>query len=111
MARWSCCESAGPALTWPERAIAMLLCNDLVRRSGDRPSRATKANGYARNRRPDMAAPVPPADLSSMLQFLSTVCQICTALIAATIGVVTFRYTKQQSALTLINQNNSLANV
>lgn len=36
---------------------------------------------------------------------------MATAVIAAIIGMITFRYTKRQSALTLINENNSLANL
>src|SRR3954451_1771826 len=50
-------------------------------------------------------------DLPSTFQVVGTVCQMCTAVIAAGIGVVTFRYTKRQSALALINQNNTLANL
>jgi len=50
-------------------------------------------------------------DLPSAFQVVGTVCQMCTAVIAAGIGVVTFRYTKRQSALSLINQNNTLANL
>jgi hypothetical protein len=50
-------------------------------------------------------------DLPSAFQFVGTLCQMCTAVIAASIGVVTFRYTKRQSALALINQNNTLANL
>src|SRR5947209_10756589 len=50
-------------------------------------------------------------DLPSTFQVVGTMCQMCTAVIAASIGVVTFRYTKRQSALALINQNNTLANL
>src|SRR4051812_28711446 len=50
-------------------------------------------------------------DLPSTFQVVGTMCQMCTAIIAAGIGVVTFRYTKRQSALSLINQNNTLANL
>ena len=50
-------------------------------------------------------------DLPSAFQVVGTACQMCTAVIAAGIGVVTFRYTKRQSALALINQNNTLANL
>ncbi len=51
------------------------------------------------------------ADLPATTQLIGFICQICTAFIAAVIGMVTFRYTKRQNALTLINQNNSLANL
>ena len=49
-------------------------------------------------------------DLLAMLPLISTVCQMCTAMIAVTVGVITFQYTKRQSAMTLINHNNTLAN-
>jgi hypothetical protein len=52
-----------------------------------------------------------PADLPATIQLTGFICQICTTLIAAVIGMVTFRYTRRQNALTLINQNNSLANL
>ena len=52
-----------------------------------------------------------PADLPATIQLTGFICQICTTLIAAVIGLVTFRYTRRQNALTLINQNNSLANL
>ena len=57
--------------------------------------------------------PTSPAaqDLIAAIQFAGSLCQVGTALIAAAIGVVTFRYTKRQSALVLINQNNALANL
>ena len=51
------------------------------------------------------------AELASHLQLLGTICQAGTAVIAATIGVITYRYTRRQSALSLINQNNGLANL
>ncbi|MDT7952795.1 MAG: hypothetical protein RQ966_14930 [Acetobacteraceae bacterium] len=51
------------------------------------------------------------AEIVALIQHVGTVCQICTAIIAVTIGIVTFRYTKRQSALTLINHNNALANL
>ncbi len=50
-------------------------------------------------------------DLVAAAQLAGLICQVGTALIAAAIGVVTFRYTKRQSALTLINHNNALANL
>src|SRR3954447_15981700 len=50
-------------------------------------------------------------DILTTIEFAGSICQVCTACIAAAIGVVTFRYTKRQSALTLINQNNALANL
>jgi hypothetical protein len=53
----------------------------------------------------------PLVDLPSAFQLVGTACQMCTAVIAAGIGVVTFRYTKRQSALALINHNNTLANL
>ena len=58
-----------------------------------------------------MAAPTTPIEVLELLQVLSTAFQICTALIAVSIAVMTFRYTKRQSALTLINHNNQLANL
>jgi hypothetical protein len=54
------------------------------------------------------------SDLLNLREHISTVgsiCQIGTALIAAVIGVFTYRYTKRQSALGLINQTNTLANL
>jgi hypothetical protein len=45
------------------------------------------------------------------LQTIGFACQICTALTAALIGMITFRYTRRQNALTLINHNNALANL
>ena len=50
------------------------------------------------------------ADILDVLPLIGTVCQMCTAMIAVAVGVVTFRYTKRQSALTLVNHNNGLAN-
>ncbi|MBV9538032.1 MAG: hypothetical protein JOY70_03755 [Acidisphaera sp.] len=50
------------------------------------------------------------ATFSEELRLISTFCQICTALVAAAIGVITFRYTRQQSTLSLINHNNGMAN-
>lgn len=44
------------------------------------------------------------------LPLISTVCQMATALIAVSIATVTYRYTKRQSALNLISQNNAMAN-
>ena len=58
-----------------------------------------------------MLHPSLPADLPAAIQFTTFVCQICTTLIAAVIGLVTFRYPKPQNALALINQNNALANL
>jgi len=58
-----------------------------------------------------MPLPTLIEDLPSAFQVVGTLCQMCTAVIAASIGVVTFRYTKRQSALSLINQNNTLANL
>ena len=56
--------------------------------------------------------PLPTLDQAlGAIQLVGAVCQVSTALIAAAIGVVTFRYTRRQSALTLINQNNTLANL
>jgi hypothetical protein len=49
-------------------------------------------------------------DILNVLPLVGTVCQMCTAMIAVAVGVITFRYTKRQSALTLINHNNGLAN-
>ena len=58
-----------------------------------------------------MIADLFTAELASHLQLLGTICQAGTAIIAATIGVITYRYTRRQSALSLINQNNGLANL
>jgi hypothetical protein len=52
-----------------------------------------------------------PSDMPGFIQVIGLMSQMGTALIAAVIGMITFRYTKRQSALTLINQNNSLANL
>lgn len=46
-----------------------------------------------------------------LVQFMGSICQVGTAMIAAGIAVVTFRYTKRRSALALINHNNALANL
>lgn len=51
------------------------------------------------------------AELSATIQVIGSICQMSTALIAVAIAVVTFRYTKRQTALSLINHNNSLANL
>ena len=51
------------------------------------------------------------ANLPIDLQITGTLCQMCTALIAAVIGIITFRYTRRQNALSLINHNNALANL
>jgi hypothetical protein len=45
------------------------------------------------------------------VQVVGAAFQMATAVIAAIIGMITFRYTKRQSALALINENNSLANL
>ncbi len=50
-------------------------------------------------------------EVVAALQFAGSLCQVGTALIAACIGVMTFRYTRRQSALALVNQNNGLANL
>lgn len=51
------------------------------------------------------------AELSAAVQLFGSICQMCTALVAVAIAVITFRYTKRQNALALINQNNTLANL
>ena len=51
------------------------------------------------------------AELATAVQAVGSLCQVVTAVIAVSIAVVTFRYTKRQNALSLINQNNSLANL
>ena len=51
------------------------------------------------------------ADAAAVIQTFGLLCQGCTAMIAAAIGLVTYRYTRRQSALALINQNNALANL
>ena len=51
------------------------------------------------------------AELTSHLQLFGTICQAGTAVIAAMIGVIAYRDTKRQSALSLINQDNGLANL
>ena len=50
-------------------------------------------------------------DLTALIHCAGSFCQVGTALIAATIGAVTYRYTRRQSALALISQNNALANL
>jgi hypothetical protein len=50
-------------------------------------------------------------DLLTEIQLVGTMCQMLTALVAVSIAAVTFRYTRRQSALTLINHNNQLANL
>lgn len=52
-----------------------------------------------------------PTDLAGIAQFAGSLCQMTTAVIAVAIGVVTFRYTRRQNSLALINQNNTLANL
>src|SRR5690349_461269 len=51
------------------------------------------------------------SSLSAIIQVAGVACQIGTALIAVAIGMITHRYTKRQSAMALINQNNALANL
>lgn len=58
-----------------------------------------------------MTAPLPLSDFCEIMRMVGALCQVCTALTAASIGLMTFRYTKRQSALTLINHNNALANL
>lgn len=58
-----------------------------------------------------MTAPSLPADLVGIAQFAGLLCQMITAVIAVAIAVVTFRFTRRQNTLTLINQNNTLANL
>jgi hypothetical protein len=58
-----------------------------------------------------MIADLFTAELARHLQLLGTICQAGTAVIVSTIGVITYRYTRRQSALALINQNNGLANL
>lgn len=55
--------------------------------------------------------PLAADDFALMIQDFGAACQVCTALIAAAIGLITFRYTRRQNALALINQNNTLANL
>src|SRR5579875_2939527 len=50
-------------------------------------------------------------DLLAEIQLVGTMCQMTTALIAVVIAAITFRYTRRQSALTLINHNNGFANL
>jgi len=50
-------------------------------------------------------------DFPAAIQLTGFVCQLCTTLIAAMVGMITFRYTRRQNALALINQNNALANL
>jgi hypothetical protein len=45
-----------------------------------------------------------PADLPATIQLTGFLCQICTTLIAAVIGLVTFRYTKWPQAARRIAQ-------
>lgn len=51
------------------------------------------------------------ADVPGLLQATGSICQMSTAVVAVTIAVITFRYTKRQNALSLVNQNNALANL
>ena len=48
---------------------------------------------------------------SAAVQFAGPIFQMATAFLAAVIAVITHRYTKRQSALALINQNNAVANL
>lgn len=50
-------------------------------------------------------------DPYAAIQFAGPIFQMTTAFLAAVIAVITHRYTKRQSALALINQNNTLANL
>jgi hypothetical protein len=50
------------------------------------------------------------AQLAEMLQIAGSACQMTTAVVAVGIAMMTYRYTRRQSALTLINHNNVLAN-
>lgn len=55
---------------------------------------------------------VPVADHMAMLLHVSgALCQITTAFIAAIIGILTFQNNRRQNHLSLINQNNTLANL
>ncbi len=58
-----------------------------------------------------MISDLPLTDWYHLMRVAGSMCQVCTALTAAAIGLMTFRYTRRQSALTLINHNNSLANL
>ncbi len=58
-----------------------------------------------------MLTPQMLTELSGSIQTIGSLCQMSTAVIAAAIGLVTFRYTRRQNALALINQNNALANL
>lgn len=51
------------------------------------------------------------SELASIAQFAGSMCQVGTAIIAVGIGLMTFRYTKRQSTLSLGHQNNTLANL
>ncbi len=58
-----------------------------------------------------MVSDIEWAGLLAMASIIGPVCQMGTTVIAAAVGVVTFRYTRRQSALALINQTNNLANI
>ena len=51
------------------------------------------------------------ASLAGYLQVAGSLCQMTTAVIAVAVAVFTFRFTKRQNSLTLVNQNNTLANL
>lgn len=51
------------------------------------------------------------AGVADALQLVGPACQMMTAAVAAAIGIITYRYTRRQNALTLINHNNMLANL
>jgi hypothetical protein len=51
------------------------------------------------------------ADVTLSLESVGSICQMLTAVIVAAVGVITYRHTRRQGALTLINHNNALANL
>ena len=51
------------------------------------------------------------AEMVWAVQAAGSICQVVTAIIAVCIAVITYRYTRRQNALSLINHNNTLANL
>lgn len=58
-----------------------------------------------------MFSPYTIGDLIAAIRLIGPFCQVGTAVIAASIGAVTYRFTRRQNALALANQNNALANL
>lgn len=54
---------------------------------------------------------LPHVAWAQLLQAAGSLCQMATAVIAVAVGVCTFRFTKRQNFLSLVNQSNNLANM